>query len=54
MQEKILLAIVLPLVNAGEYFVGIVYPLLNAGKYFIGYCPAIYECWGIWLLSGNK
>ena len=44
MLENILLAIVLPLLNAGEYFVG--------------YCHAISECWRIfcWLLSllGHK
>ena len=58
----ILLAIVLPLVNAGEYFFGychgfsecwrifwlaIVLPLVNAGEYFGGCCLAISECWRI-------
>ena len=67
MLENILLVIVLPLVNAGEYFVGyclaisecwrvfcwLVLPLVNAGEYFVGYCLAISECWRIfcWLLS---
>ena len=47
MQENILFAILLLLVNAGEYFVSIVLPLVNAGEYFIGYCLAISECWKI-------
>ena len=47
MQENILLAIVLPLVNAGQYFVSIILPLVNAGEYFIGYCLAISECWRV-------
>ena len=67
MQENISLTIVLPLVNAGEYFVSycqsisecwkyllaIVMPLVNAGEYFVVYCQAISECWRIfcWLLS---
>ena len=31
----------------------IVFPLVNAGEYFVGYCLAICECWRIfcWLLS---
>ena len=51
MLENIVLAIVLPLENAGDYFV--VLPLENAGDYFVGYCLAISECWRIfyWLLS---
>ena len=55
MLENILLAIVLPLVKAGIYFVGyslaisecwrifwrtIFMALVNAGEYFVGYCPA--------------
>ena len=36
MLENILLAIVLLLVNAGEYFVGYFMPLVNAGEYFVG------------------
>ena len=53
MLENILLAIVNPLVNAGEYLFAIVMPLVNAGEYFVGYCQAISECWRIfcWLLS---
>ena len=59
------MAIVLPLVNAGGYFVdhclamqenillAIVMPIMKAGKYFVGYCVAISECWSkfFWLLS---
>ena len=44
MLEIILLAIVLPLVNAVEYFVGYFMPLVNAGEYFVGDCLAISEC----------
>ena len=44
MQENILLVIFLPLIKAGEYFVGYVLPLLNAGEYFVRYCFAISEC----------
>ena len=38
------MAIVLPLVNAGEYFVGIVLLLVNDEEYFVYYCHAIREC----------
>ena len=37
MQDNILLAIVLLLLNTEEYFVGIVLPLVNAGDYFVVY-----------------
>ena len=26
-------------------------PLVNAGEYFLGYCLAISECWRIWLFN---
>ena len=50
-----MLAIVLPLVNAGEYLLAIIMPLENAGEYFVEYCLAINECWKIfcWLLSSH-
>ena len=53
MLENILLAIVLPLVIAGIYFVGYCLAFENAGVYLVGYCFAISECWSIfcWLLS---
>ena len=53
MLDNILLAVVLPLVNAGEYFVGYFLPIVIAGNYFVGYCLAICESWRIfcWLLS---
>ena len=58
MLENILLAIIMPLGNAGEYFVGdylaisesrsillaIVLPLMNAGEYFVSYYHAVSEC----------
>ena len=36
------------------YFLAIVFPLVNAGEF--GYCHAISECWRIicWLLSYHK
>ena len=42
MLENILLAIVLPLLNSGVYFLAIVLPLMNAGE--IGYYQAISKC----------
>ena len=53
MLENILLAIVLQLVNAGEYFVGYCLAICESGEYFVGYCLAITEFWRIfcWLLS---
>ena len=41
MLENNLLAIFLPLVNAGKILSVFVLPLVNAGKYFVGYCFAI-------------
>ena len=41
MLENILLAFVMPLVNAVEYFVGNFLLLLNAREYFVGYCLTI-------------
>ena len=43
MLENILLAIVLPLVNAGEYFVGYCLAISATGEYFDGYCLGISE-----------
>ena len=51
MQENILLAIVLPLVNDGEYFVGYCLAISEAREYFVGYCLAITECWRIFFLT---
>ena len=53
MLENILLAIVLPLMDAVEYLLAIVLPLVNAGEYFGCYGLTISECWRIfcWLLS---
>ena len=45
MLVSILLAIVMPLVIAGEYFVSYCLPLVNAGEYFVGYCNASSENW---------
>ena len=50
MLENILLAIVLPLLNAGVYFDTIVFPLVNAGEYFVGNCVAISKCCRIFCL----
>ena len=46
-----MLAIVLPLLNSGLYFLAIVLPLMNAGE--IGYYQAISKCCRIicWPLS---
>ena len=38
MLENILLDVVKPLLNAGEYFVGYFHALVNEGEYFVGYC----------------
>ena len=53
MLENILLAILITLVNAVEYFFGIVLPLVNAGEYLVGNFHDITESWRIfcWLLS---
>ena len=53
MRENILLTIILPLVNAGEYFVGYYMLLVKAGEYCVSYFNAISESWRIflWLLS---
>ena len=53
MQESILLAIALPLVNAGEYSDGYCLAISEAGEYFVGYFLTFTECWRIfcWLLS---
>ena len=69
MPENILLANVLLLVNAGEYFVGYSLAIRETGNHFVGYCLAICEageysvgnslaiciCWSIfcWLLSSH-
>ena len=47
MLESILLTIIFPLVNAGEYFVDYFMLLLNAGEYFVSYFHAISEFWRI-------
>ena len=47
MLENILLVNVLPLVNAGEYFVGYILAISVSGEYIVGYCLAISECWRI-------
>ena len=41
------------LVFAETILLAIVFPLVNAGEYFVGYRLAISECWRIfcWLLS---
>ena len=44
MLENILLVIVLPKVNAGEYFLGYCLAVVNSGEYFVGYFLAIREC----------
>ena len=43
---------VLPLVNAGEYFAGYCHAITECW-YFVGDCLAISECWRLfcWLLS---
>ena len=47
MLENILLSIILPLVKAGEYFVGYSLAISETGEYFVVYCLAISECWRI-------
>ena len=47
MQENILFANVKEVVNAGEYFGAIVMILVNTGEYLVGYYLAISECWRI-------
>ena len=44
MLENILLVIVLPLVNAGEYFVGYILAISVSGEYIVGYCLSINDC----------
>ena len=53
MLENILLAVILPSLNTGEYFVVYSLDISETGEYFVVYCLAISECWGIfcWLLS---
>ena len=41
------MVIVLPILNAGEYFVGYCLDISKCGKYFVGYCLAISECWSL-------
>ena len=50
MLENILLAFVLPLVNAGEYFVGYCLDFSASGEYFVCCCLAISEGWRIFTL----
>ena len=50
MQEIILLAIALPLVNTGKYFDGYCLAISEAGEYFDGYCLAFRECRRIFCL----
>ena len=53
MLDKILLAIILPLVKAREYFVVYCLDISKSGEYFVGYCLAISKCCSLfgWLLS---
>ena len=41
------MAIVKPLVKLENILLVIFLPLLNAGEYFVGYCLAITESWRI-------
>ena len=47
MLENILLASALLLVNLLNILLAIVMPLVKAGEYFVGCCLAISECWRI-------
>ena len=48
-----MLAVVLTLVNAREYYVGYCLAISESCEYFVGYCLAIRKGWRIfcWLLS---
>ena len=47
MLENILLAIFLLLVNQLNIWLAIVLSIVNAGEYFVRYCQAISERWRI-------
>ena len=43
--------IIIPLMNAGEYFVGYCLAISETVEYFVVNCFAISECWGNFLLA---